>query len=111
MSNLLGQYPKWRPCDLDRRRSKWGELFDNGWGRTRARWRNCDGDASFGSINIGDDFGLWAADDDVIEYEVCITYEYNSGLGNVNNLSDAEAHYTGNDLLNWRFALEDSHID
>ena len=70
-----------------------------------------DGDASFGSLNIGDDFGLWAADDDVIEYEVCITYEYNSGLGNVNNLSDAEAHYTGNGLLNWRFALEDSHID
>ncbi|MDB5344527.1 MAG: hypothetical protein JWP89_2904 [Schlesneria sp.] len=70
-----------------------------------------DGDATFGNCTIGDHFGLWAADGDVIEYELHIDYVYDSGLGNINNFSDAEAGFTGNGLLNWRFALEDSHID
>ncbi|MDB5344528.1 MAG: hypothetical protein JWP89_2905 [Schlesneria sp.] len=70
-----------------------------------------EGDASFGSLTIGNHFGLWAADGDIIDYEVQITYEYDDYLSNLTNPGPAEAQFNGNGIFNWRFALEDSHID
>jgi hypothetical protein len=70
-----------------------------------------DGDTTFGGFSIGDNFGLWAADGDVIENELHIGYTYDSGLQNLNNFSDAEAGFIGNGIFNWSFSLQDSHID
>lgn len=70
------------------------------------------GDWELGSVSIDDDepFGLWAADGDVIEYTITIGYEYDAGLGNINNPGPYHAHYEATGLMDWRFSIEDSHL-
>lgn len=69
------------------------------------------GDDSFGSLTLDDDFGFWAADDDIITYEVNVSYEHDANLSGWPSFIPGDAQFTANGLFNWRFALEDSHID
>ncbi len=69
------------------------------------------GDESFGSLALDDHFGFWAADGDRIQYEVDVTYEHLAGLNGYPNFVPGNAQFTANGLFNWRFALEDSHVD
>lgn len=68
------------------------------------------GDGTLGNLEIGNHFGLWASDGDVITYQVTISYEYDSAVGNVSNSGEAKAGFTGSGILNWRFSLEDSQL-
>lgn len=65
---------------------------------------NIEGDWTLGSIAINDQVGFWAHDGDIVTYELTVTYQFNSYLG------DGTGHFDGAGIFNWRLALEDSGL-
>lgn len=71
-----------------------------------------NGDNSFGNTKTADDFGFWAANGDRITYSISTAHTHYAYLENrVNPPTDFDAGFVADGLLNWRFALEDSHVD
>lgn len=71
-----------------------------------------DGNNSFGNVSTADDFGFWAASGDRITYSISTAYTHYAYLENqVSPPTDFDAGFVADGLLNWRFAMEDSHVD
>jgi hypothetical protein len=71
-----------------------------------------NGDNSFGNTRTADDFGFWASSGDRITYSISTSYSHSAYLENlVNPPTDFDAGFVADGLVNWRFAMEDSHVD
>ncbi len=71
-----------------------------------------NGNNSFGNVSTADDFGFWASSGDRITYSISTAYSHSAYLENlVNPPTDFDAGFVADGLVNWRFAMEDSHID